>query len=107
MPSQEEIEAFREDIEVIEDNTVTIDGVEYSCIATEFGRGDTLEQGGFVRNYTLSIHCRKVLFTAQTMPKERQSVFQYDGRTLACIRIIDDPDTVMVEFQLNSETENQ
>lgn len=107
MATPEELAAYKEDLEVIEDNTVLIDGEEYSCTATEFGRGDTLEQGGFVRNYDLSVHVRRELFTSATLPKVRESEFVYDGRTLSCTRIIDDPDTVAIEFQLSSEAETQ
>lgn len=107
MPTANELAAFNNDMAVIEDNTVTIDGLPYSCTLPPFQRGDTLEEGGFTRDYDLSVHIRRELLANVQMPKVRESQVTYGTAEFQIVRIIDDPDTVMIEFQLASNNATQ
>lgn len=98
MASAAELAQRRADLLAIEDDTMTVDGTDYSGVFTQIDVADTPQVGGFVRDYSASFHVRAALFTG-TIPGADTAV-TVNGYALKVIQVIKDPDGVALEFRL-------
>lgn len=104
MASAEELAQRRLDIQVIEDDFITIAGTLYAGIFTEFVKTDTNEVGGYVPNYDASFYIRSSHFaTASDRPTREQEVTVTVGgetKTFTVDRVHNYPDDVAMELEL-------
>jgi hypothetical protein len=103
MASAEELAIRDDDLEVIEDDSMIWNGTTYPGIFTEFRRGDTLEIGGYVRNYDASFYVRTAALPALRPNVDDRVVIQ--GKTLQIVKVHTYPDDIALELELSSPAE--
>jgi len=88
------------DILAIEDDLMTWNGAVYSCVLGEITKTDSVEIGGFQRDYDTNVYVRTALFSG-TRPNVDDEVI-IGTKTLKITAIHEYPDDVDLELELKA-----
>lgn len=79
---------------------MTWNGAAYSCVLTEIIKTDSMEIGGFQRDYDASVYVRTALFTG-TRPNVDDEV-TVGAKTFKVVTVHEYPDDVALELEMKA-----